>query len=69
MTLLLSVSRDRLSTRGLLEFQDDTFGPKEFRYTTAPLEPSLSDLVDTALLGSQAFHMLATPEEIEKPDS
>ena len=39
---------------------------KEFRYTTAPLEPSLSDLVDTALLGSQAFHMLATPEEIEK---
>lgn len=42
---------------------------KEFRYTTAPLEPSLSDLVDTALLGSQAFHMLATPEEIEKPDS
>lgn len=38
---------------------------KKFSYTTPPLKASPSNLIATPLLGSKAFHMLATPEEIE----
>ncbi|KAI4619986.1 hypothetical protein J4E80_004511 [Alternaria sp. BMP 0032] len=65
-TLHLKVSQDRLSTRGLLEYEDDTFGPKKFRYTTEPLKASPIDLVNTHLLGSEAFHLLAPAEVVEQ---
>lgn len=35
-----------------------------FKYITKPLKPSLSNIHDTRLLSAQAFHFLATPEEI-----
>ncbi|OAL54988.1 Ribokinase-like protein [Pyrenochaeta sp. DS3sAY3a] len=66
MSLVLKMSEDRLSTRGLLEYADDMFDPKKFRYTIPPLKVSPSDLIDTYLLQSRAFHLLATPEEIQK---
>ncbi|KAF1842052.1 Ribokinase-like protein [Cucurbitaria berberidis CBS 394.84] len=66
MSLVLNLSEDKLSTRGLLEYEDDTFGPKKFRYTTPPLKASPIDLIDSYLLNSRAFHLLATPEEVQK---
>ncbi|OCL13399.1 pfkB family kinase [Glonium stellatum] len=66
MTLLLRRDSTKLSTRGLLEYEDTTFGPKKFRYLTDPLKPSPADLQSTPLLGAKAFHLLATPEEITR---
>lgn len=79
VTLVLK-KRDALSTRGLLEYQDDTFGRKSFhantnhladkgaakifRYTGGPLKASVEDLLDTPLLCAKALHFFATPEEI-----
>ncbi|KAH7378648.1 pfkB family kinase [Cadophora sp. MPI-SDFR-AT-0126] len=56
----------RLSTRGLLKYEDTTFGPKKFKYTTEPLKPSPSDLVSTPLLTSRTYHFLATPEDLAR---
>ncbi|KAF2182553.1 pfkB family kinase [Zopfia rhizophila CBS 207.26] len=64
MTLVLK-KQNALSSRGLLEYGDDTFGPKTFQYTTEPLKPSPADLVDTPLLSAKAVHFLASPEEIQ----
>jgi sugar/nucleoside kinase (ribokinase family) len=55
---------ERPSTRGLLEYQDNTFGPKNFTYTTPPLKPSPTNLTDTPFLAAKAFHILCTPTEI-----
>ncbi|KAH7380178.1 putative PfkB family kinase [Pyrenochaeta sp. MPI-SDFR-AT-0127] len=63
-SLVFSMLEDKLSTRGLLEYEDDTFGPKKFRYTTPPLKASPLGLVNTHLLSARAVHQLATPEEI-----
>ncbi|KAH9872702.1 hypothetical protein J1614_005096 [Plenodomus biglobosus] len=64
MNLVLKTSEDRLSTRGLLEYADDAFGSKTFKYTTPPLKASPSYLINTRLLSSKSFHLLATPAEI-----
>ncbi|KAF2033638.1 Ribokinase-like protein [Setomelanomma holmii] len=50
--------------KGLLEYQDNTFGPKTFTYTTEPLKTKPIDLIDTPLLKAKIFHFLATPDEI-----
>lgn len=64
MNLVYKTSEDKLSTRGLLEYADDAFGAKTFKYTTPPLKASPSDLINTSLLSSKSFHLLATPAEI-----
>ncbi|KAH7088389.1 Ribokinase-like protein [Paraphoma chrysanthemicola] len=64
VTLLVKKDAEKLSTRGLLEYHDDTFGPKTFTYTNPPLKPSPEDLIDTPFLAAKVFHILATPEEI-----
>ncbi|KAF2115096.1 putative PfkB family kinase [Lophiotrema nucula] len=62
--LVIRRNEDAQSTRGLLEYKDDTFGPKSFEYTTRPLRASPTDLVDSPLLRAKAVHFFATPEEI-----
>ncbi|KAH4130476.1 hypothetical protein HBH47_023550 [Parastagonospora nodorum] len=64
MNLVIKQSSDRLSTRGLLEYQDDTFGPKTFRYTTPPLKSTPVHLIDTPLIQAGVIHFFATAEEI-----
>ncbi|KAJ0303142.1 hypothetical protein COL5a_005844 [Colletotrichum fioriniae] len=56
---------DRLSTRGLLEYENDAFGKKTFRYTVPPLQPDLARLPEP-LLRSSVIHTLATPEDLER---
>ncbi|KAK1540420.1 PfkB family carbohydrate kinase [Colletotrichum paranaense] len=56
---------DRLSTRGLLEYENDAFGKKTFRYTVPPLHPNLARLPEP-LLRSSVVHTLATPEDLER---
>ncbi|KAK1704944.1 PfkB family carbohydrate kinase [Colletotrichum lupini] len=56
---------DRLSTRGLLEYENDAFGKKTFRYTVPPLHPNLARLPEP-LLRSSVIHTLATPEDLER---
>ncbi|KAF2498728.1 pfkB family kinase [Lophium mytilinum] len=54
-----------LSTRGLLKYEDTTFGPKKFRYTTEPMKSTPKHLqAEAHLLRSKAFHLLATPAEV-----
>ncbi|KAF2735752.1 pfkB family kinase [Polyplosphaeria fusca] len=64
-TLVVQKHDSAPSTRGFLEYQDDTFGPKQFRYTTPPLKAAPKDLVGTQLLHAKAVHFFATPHEIE----
>lgn len=74
---LMVACPDRLSTRGLLEYEDfgrestfslgavaDPQAGKKFRYTTPPLKPSPAHLIGSSLLSSKAFHLLATPQMI-----
>ncbi|KAK2029081.1 PfkB family carbohydrate kinase [Colletotrichum zoysiae] len=53
------------STRGLLEYENDAFGRKTFRYTAPPLHPDV-DRLPVSLLGSSVVHVLATPEDLER---
>ncbi|KAK2062031.1 PfkB family carbohydrate kinase [Colletotrichum caudatum] len=53
------------STRGLLEYENDAFGRKTFRYTAPPLHPDV-DRLPVSLLGSSVVHVLATPEDLEQ---
>jgi sugar/nucleoside kinase (ribokinase family) len=64
--LILRTDTNKLSSRGLLIYKDDTFGPKTFEYTTPPIRTLPEDLVvaDNRLLGAKAFHFFGTPEEI-----
>ncbi|KAF2662644.1 Ribokinase-like protein [Lophiostoma macrostomum CBS 122681] len=64
ITLVVQKRENALSTRGLLEYEDDTFGPKNFTYTGGPLRATVSDLTNTPLLHANAFHFFGTPEEI-----
>ncbi|KAK1634078.1 PfkB family carbohydrate kinase [Colletotrichum phormii] len=61
---------DRLSTRGLLEYENDAFGKKTFRYTVPPLHPDISRLPELLLRSSQHARSLATLRgETENPVS
>ncbi|ORY15682.1 pfkB family kinase [Clohesyomyces aquaticus] len=64
ITLILKMQENVRSSRGLLEYEDNTFGPKKFRYTTTPIKILPTDLASTPLLGAKAIHLFATPEEI-----
>ncbi|KUJ11849.1 pfkB family kinase [Mollisia scopiformis] len=66
MALVLKKDLKRLSTRGLLEDEDTTFGPKKFRYTTEPLKPLPHDLFASPLLASHTYHFLAAPEDLTR---
>ncbi|KAJ5624855.1 hypothetical protein N7510_001164 [Penicillium lagena] len=55
---------DKPSTRGLLAYEDTTFGPKDFKYTTPVLAVQDSSIASTALLGSKVFHYLQAPHDI-----
>ncbi|KAJ4356875.1 hypothetical protein N0V95_002966 [Ascochyta clinopodiicola] len=63
-TLVLQKDATRRSSRGLLVYKDDTFGPKTFEYTAPPLRATPSHLVNTPLLSARAFHFFGRPEEI-----
>lgn len=54
---------DRKSTRGLLEYHDEAFGHKSFRYLTEPLQPVPGGL-PKRMLSSKSFHMLRPPSQI-----
>ena len=64
--LILQTNTNKLSSRGLLIYKDDTFGPKTFEYTTPPIRTQPKDLIvaDNRLLGAKAFHFFGAPEEI-----
>ncbi|KAJ5203882.1 uncharacterized protein N7498_004761 [Penicillium cinerascens] len=64
-TLIIQKESDSLSTRGLLEYKDTTFGPKDFRYTTPILGVRDDSLEGTKLLASKAYHYLASPQELQ----
>ncbi|KAF3048992.1 hypothetical protein E8E11_009837 [Didymella keratinophila] len=63
-SLVIKDSLELTSSRGLLTYQDDTFGPKTFKYTTPPIRPTPQDLVGTPLLRAKALHLFGRPEEI-----
>ncbi|KAL4947514.1 putative PfkB family kinase [Aspergillus filifer] len=63
-TLVVERNADKPSTRGLLEYQDTTFGPKTFKYTTTPLQVPISSLRNAPLLASESFHFLEIPDAI-----
>ncbi|KAJ5470758.1 hypothetical protein N7530_008115 [Penicillium desertorum] len=63
--LALDKEPERPSTRGLLEYQDTTFGPKNFKYTTPVLAVQESKLQGSALLTSKVYHYLATPQDMK----
>ncbi|UPX13075.1 uncharacterized protein EKO05_0003603 [Ascochyta rabiei] len=63
-TLVLQKDATKRSSRGLLVYEDDTFGPKTFEYTTPPIRAAPGHLIDTPLLGARAFHMFGRPEEV-----
>ncbi|KAJ5626498.1 hypothetical protein N7528_003925 [Penicillium herquei] len=64
-TLLMKESPGELSTRGLLEYKDTTFGPKGFKYTTPVLNIDENSIAESHILASKAFHYLATPQDIQ----
>ncbi|KAF2807006.1 Ribokinase-like protein [Mytilinidion resinicola] len=67
LSLTFKRNRTSLSTRGLLEYEDTTFGPKKFRYTTEPLKATPKHLQDEPrLLHSKSFHLLASTAEVEQ---
>ncbi|KAJ4322422.1 hypothetical protein N0V94_002409 [Neodidymelliopsis sp. IMI 364377] len=63
-TLVLKKLPDKQSSRGLLTYEDNTFGAKTFEYTSPPIRAAPSDLIDTPLLRAEAFHFFGRPEEI-----
>ncbi|KAI1848612.1 hypothetical protein JX265_011534 [Neoarthrinium moseri] len=65
ITITMSVDDARKSTRGLLEYHDNAFGRKTFRYLTTPLQPAAGCL-PVELLSSRSFHMLFCPEKVIK---
>ncbi|KXH62940.1 PfkB family carbohydrate kinase [Colletotrichum nymphaeae SA-01] len=65
VTVQYDETPDRLSTRGLLEYENGAFGKKTFRYTVPPLHPDLTRL-PRPLLQSSVIHTLATPEDLER---
>ncbi|GIK03397.1 hypothetical protein Aspvir_007466 [Aspergillus viridinutans] len=64
-TLIVERESDKPSTRGLLEYEDTTFGPKHFTYTTPLLPVHDSNIKNTPLLTSKAYHYLETPHDIK----
>ncbi|KAJ5682454.1 hypothetical protein N7462_005619 [Penicillium macrosclerotiorum] len=64
-TLMIARQADQKSTRGLLEYKDTTFGPKDFKYTTPILAVQEDNLEQMDLLGSKVYHYLASPEDIK----
>ena len=64
--MIIDTDISKLSSRGLLTYEDDTFGPKTFEYTTPPIRARPKNLVvsDNALLGAKAFHLFGSPEDI-----
>ncbi|KAE8417498.1 putative PfkB family kinase [Aspergillus pseudocaelatus] len=64
VTLIIERESNEPSTRGLLEYKDTTFGPKEFKYTTPILAIQDNSLKNTPLLTSRAYHYLETPQNI-----
>ncbi|KAI8717142.1 PfkB domain-containing protein [Fusarium sp. LHS14.1] len=64
--LALQVKRlpDKPSTRGLLQYKDESFGLKEFQYVAPPLQPWPSDLETSTLLNARRFHFLAAPDNL-----
>ncbi|RSM04336.1 hypothetical protein CEP52_006868 [Fusarium oligoseptatum] len=66
ITLQVKWLASKPSTRGLLQYKDDTFGLKEFQYVAPPLQPWPSDLDTCKLLGAQSFHFLAAPDNLVK---
>ncbi|OJD21732.1 hypothetical protein ACJ73_06928 [Blastomyces percursus] len=65
VTLNLMKERGKPSTRGLLEYQDTTFGPKKFQYTTQILPVKNEWLEGSGSLASRAFHFLEGPAMLE----
>ncbi|KAF2622996.1 pfkB family kinase [Macroventuria anomochaeta] len=63
-TLVLKKDATKPSSRGLLVYEDDTFGPKTFEYVTPPIRASPKGLEGTPLLNATAFHFFGRPEEI-----
>ncbi|KAJ4402079.1 hypothetical protein N0V91_007440 [Didymella pomorum] len=63
-SLVVRDSPNLKSSRGLLTYRDDTFGPKTFEYTTPPIRPTPQDLINTPLLRARAFHFFGRSEEI-----
>ncbi|KAJ5312605.1 hypothetical protein N7508_003435 [Penicillium antarcticum] len=58
--LVIKQALDQSSTHGLLEYEDTTFGPKKFKYTT-PILTQEPENTNPALLSSKIYHYLATP--------
>lgn len=53
------------SLRPLEHLLKETNLGKTFRYVTPPLQPTVADLEATSLLGTSAFHILATPPTLQ----
>ncbi|KAL4784137.1 Ribokinase-like protein [Aspergillus varians] len=64
-TLIVNKESNKLSTRGLLEYKDTTFGPKAFKYTTPILQVPVSSLKGTPLLASEVYHFLESPQDLK----
>ncbi|RMJ19345.1 hypothetical protein CDV36_000933 [Fusarium kuroshium] len=66
--IILQVKRlaSKPSTRGLLQYKDDSFELKDFQYVAPPLQPWPSDLETSTLLNAQSFHFLAAPDNLVK---
>ncbi|KAF7134049.1 hypothetical protein CNMCM5793_005629 [Aspergillus hiratsukae] len=64
-TLIVEREADKPSTRGLLEYEDTTFGPKHFAYTTPLVPVHDSNLRNTPLLTAKAYHYLESPQDIK----
>ncbi|KAF2832401.1 putative PfkB family kinase [Ophiobolus disseminans] len=64
LTLEIQILQHSGSTRGLLVYEDSTFGPKNFHYTTPPLKTRPEDVANSLFLNARAFHFLATPQEV-----
>ncbi|RTE71865.1 hypothetical protein BHE90_013729 [Fusarium euwallaceae] len=66
ITLQVTRLASKPSTRGLLQYKDDSFGLKDFQYVAPPLQPWPSDLETSTLLNSRSFHFLAAPDNLAK---
>ncbi|KAL4971293.1 Ribokinase-like protein [Aspergillus desertorum] len=64
-TLIVVKESGKPSTRGLLEYKDTTFGPKDFEYTTPVFRVDVNSLKGTPLLTSKAYHFLESPPNIK----
>ncbi|KAL4769517.1 Ribokinase-like protein [Aspergillus nidulans var. acristatus] len=64
-TMIVKEESSKPSTRGLLEYRDTTFGPKDFMYTTSVLQIDVSSLKSTPLIMSKAYHFLESPANIK----